>query len=72
MQDALPGSNDGPMATTLNFSNVVVENFLSFSRKVSYPLHDRGVVVISGAVDGPGARAECCLFSLVPRRCVFI
>lgn len=56
LQSAVPATNNEPSATTLEFHRVEVENFLSFHETVSYPLVDRGVVVISGSVDGAGAQ----------------
>lgn len=40
--------------TRVSFDRVTLSGFLSFKDPAEYPLHDRGVVVLTGVVDGEG------------------
>lgn len=56
-QALLTSQGSSAAATVLTFGQVTLSGFLSFADRVSYPLDARGVVVLTGSVDGQGRRA---------------
>lgn len=49
--EASSGHALAPPATTLAFRSVTVEGYLSFKEEVTYPLGNRGLVVVTGRVE---------------------
>ncbi|KFM28090.1 hypothetical protein F751_5201 [Auxenochlorella protothecoides] len=58
LQALLTSQGSSAAATVLTFGQVTLSGFLSFADRVSYPLDARGVVVLTGSVDGQGFQSN--------------